>query len=82
MCVLQLKGVCWLPVTSVPNAVEDEEELDEDAAEGQDTPHDNARDGLGEERLLWDLPGNLIGSDGLLDGLEDGTARIDPGKVN
>lgn len=53
----------------LPDAIEDEEELDEDAAEGQDAPHDDAGDRLGEERLFWDLSGDLVGSNRLLNGL-------------
>ena len=43
-----------------PDRVEDEEELDEDAAEGEDAAHDDARDGLCVNTLVRDLPGDLI----------------------
>lgn len=34
---------------TIPNAIEDEEELDEDAAKGQDATHDDAWHRFGEE---------------------------------
>jgi hypothetical protein len=37
------------------DAVEDEEELDEDAAEGQDVPHDNAVHRCGDEGMFMDV---------------------------
>lgn len=52
-----------------PDAVEDEEELDEDAAEGQDAAHDDAGQRPGVEGLLGDLPGDLVGSHRVLDGI-------------
>lgn len=45
---------------TLPNAVEDEEELDEDAAEGQDAAHDDARHRFGEEWLLRNLAWDLV----------------------
>lgn len=49
-----------------PNGVEDEEELDEDAAKGQYSTHDDAREGPGVYTLLGDLPGNLVCSHWIL----------------
>ena len=54
----------------LPDAVEDEEELDEDAAERQDSTHDDAREWLCVERLLWDLSRDLIGPHWMLNGLQ------------
>jgi len=47
---------------TAPNAVEDEKELDE----GKHSAHDNTGDGLSVDRLVWNLPGNLVCSDWLL----------------
>ena len=44
-----------------PDAVEDKEELNEDAAEGKDATHEATRYGVGEPVLVWDFTGNLIG---------------------
>lgn len=52
-----------------PNRIEDKEELNEDAAERQNAAHHDARNGLGVDRLIGDLPGNLVGSHGMLKGL-------------
>ena len=52
-----------------PDTVEDEEELDEDAAEWKHSPHDDPREGAGVERLLRDLAGDLVGPHGMLYGL-------------
>ena len=49
-----------------PDAVQDEEQLDKDAAEGEDSTHDDAGDGLGVDGLVWNLSGNLVGSHWLL----------------
>lgn len=51
-----------------PNTVEYKEKLNEDASKGEDATHDDARDGLGVDRLVWDLPGDLVGPDRLLNG--------------
>lgn len=59
----------------LPNAVEDEEELDEDTAKGQDAAHEHSGEGLGVQRLLRHLPGNLVRADGSLDGLENASIR-------
>ena len=72
---LERRELIWEARWLLPDAVEDEEELDEDAAEGQDAAHDDAGDGLGEERLLRDLTGDLIGPDWLLDRLQDTRQR-------
>jgi len=50
-----------------PDWVEYKEELDENAAEGQDSAHDDARDRLGVHALVRDLSGNLICPHRLLD---------------
>ena len=44
-----------------PDAVEDEEKLNEDAAEGEDAAHDDAGDGLGVDGLVRNLPRYLVG---------------------
>lgn len=44
----------------VPDAVENEEELDENAAEGQDATHDDAWNRFGKKGLRWDLPWDLV----------------------
>ena len=51
-----------------PDTVEDEEELNENAAEGEDTAHDDAGDGLSVDGLVRDLSRNLIGPHWLLYG--------------
>ncbi len=43
-----------------PDGVEDEEELDEDAAEGQHAAHDDAGDGLRVHALVGDLARDLV----------------------
>lgn len=48
-----------IPVV-LPNAVEDEEKLDKDAAKGQNSTHYNARNRFCKERLLWNLTGDLV----------------------
>lgn len=57
----------WFQI--IPNAVEDEEELDEDATEGQDAAHNDARQGFGEEWLLRNLAWDLVCSHWWLDAL-------------
>ena len=44
-----------------PDGVEDEEQLDEYAAKGQNSSHDDTRERLRVERLLRDLTRDLIG---------------------
>lgn len=46
---------------SPPYAVEDEEELDENATKGQYATHQRAGDRVGQPALVWDLTRNLIG---------------------
>ena len=58
-----LQGQDW------PDAVEDEEELDEDAAKGQHATHDDARQGAGVQRLVWDLAWDLVCAHWMLNGL-------------
>lgn len=50
-----------------PDGVENEEELDEDAAERENSAHDDSGDRLCVDALVWDLSGDLVGSDWLLD---------------
>lgn len=60
-----------IPVV-LPDAVQNEEELDKDAAKRKNATHHNSRYRFSEERLLWNLPGNLICSHWLLNGLHSG----------
>lgn len=62
-----------------PQGVEDEEELDEDAAEGEHSAHDDAGDGHSVHGLVWDLAGDLVGADRMLQTLKNNN-RIN--KVN
>ena len=59
-----------------PNAVENEKQLDKNASERQDPSHDNPRYRLGVDRLVRDLPGDLVGPDWLL------YARLPEAKVS
>ena len=43
-----------------PYAVEDEEELDEDTAKGEDASQEGGRYGVGEPVLVGNLSGNLV----------------------
>lgn len=52
-----------------PDTVEDEEELNEDAAKGQDASHERGGDGVGQPVLLRNFTRNLIGVYRLLDWL-------------
>lgn len=54
----------------VPDAVKNEEELNEDTAKRQDATHDDAWHWFGEERLLRNLPWNLICSHWVLNHLQ------------
>lgn len=45
-----------------PDGIEDEEELDEDAAKWKDTTHYDAWEWLCVYTLLRDLPGDLVGA--------------------
>ena len=56
----------------LPDAIEDEEELDEDAAEGKDASHDDTGQWTCVERLLGDLTRDLVGAHGVLNGLQTG----------
>ncbi len=56
--------------TPSPDAVEDEEQLDEDAAERQDAAHEGAGEWVGQPVLVGDLTGDLIGPHRLLDSLQ------------
>lgn len=60
-------GVGDISKMFLPNAVEDEEELDEDATEGKYSTHHYTRDGFSEKGLLRNLTGDLICPDWLLD---------------
>ena len=45
---------------AAPDAVQHKEELDEDAAEGEHAAHDDPWDRLGVDRLVGNLPRNLV----------------------
>ena len=61
---------------SSPYAVEDEEELDEDAAKRQYATHQRAGDRMGQPALVRDLTRNLIGAHRLFNRLgEESTHR-------
>lgn len=53
----------------LPDTVQDKEQLYEDAAEGQNPSHDDARQWLGVEGLLRNLTWDLIGSNWVFNGL-------------
>jgi len=61
----------------LPNAVENEEKLDEYATKGQDPTHDDTRYRLCKERLLRNLTRDLICSHWLLDRLHGSRKRED-----
>ena len=50
----------------VPETVEDEEELNEDAAKWQYASHEGGGDGMGQPALVGNLTGNLVCSHWLL----------------
>merc|ERR1719474_1660607 len=52
---------------AAPYAVQHEEELDEDAAKGEHAAHDDPGDWLSVDRLVGNLPRNLVGPHRLLD---------------
>jgi len=52
---------------AAPDAVQDEEELDKNAAKWEHSTHDDAGDRLGINALVRNLPGDLVGPHGLLD---------------
>ena len=45
---------------TAPDAVQHKEKLDEDATKGKHASHDNSRDWLSVDGLVWDLPWDLI----------------------
>lgn len=53
-----------------PDRIEDKEELDKNAAEGQHAAHYDARDGLRVNGLIGDLSRNLIGAHGMFKSLD------------
>lgn len=53
-----------------PNRIQNEEQLDENATEGQNTSHDDSWNWLCVDRLVWYLSWNLIRSDWVLHGLK------------
>lgn len=57
-----------IPVV-LPDAVENEEELNKDAAKRKNPTHYYSWDWFSEERLFWNLPGDLICSHWLLESL-------------
>ena len=59
-----------------PDAVENEEELDEDTAEWQHATHDDARQRARVEGLLGDLARNLIGSHRMIDRLQTKSRHV------
>ena len=50
-----------------PDAVQDEKQLNEDASEGQDAAHDDARQRTRVDRLFGDLTRDLVCPHGMLD---------------
>lgn len=61
----------------LPDAVQNEEKLDEDATKREYPTHYNTGDGLCEERLLRNLTGDLICSHRLLNCLVQKAKRND-----
>jgi len=59
-----------------PDAVENEEELDKDAAERQNATHQDARHCADVHGLLRDLTRNLIGAHWMLDRLDTHTTVV------
>ena len=45
-----------------PEAVQNEEELNENTTKGQNTPHHDGREGLVHASLVWYLPRDLVHS--------------------
>ena len=64
-----------------PDGVEDEEELDEDAAEGQDSAHDDARRRSRVQRLVGHLARDLIGPHRVLERLHAPTTTNKTGNL-
>ena len=50
-----------------PNTIENEEELNEDAAEGQNAAHDDSWDGTRVDGLVGNLSRDLVRPNGMLD---------------
>lgn len=50
---------------TAPDTVENKEELDENTSKGENSTHNDARNGLSINRLIRNLSGNLVGSDWL-----------------
>ena len=44
----------------LPDTIEDEEELYEDTAKGEDATHEGGGYGMREPVLVWDLPRDLV----------------------
>jgi len=64
-----------------PNAVENEEELNEDAAEGEDAAHDDSRERARVDGLVGDLARDLVCPHGMLDrALLEAEIRADEGQ--
>lgn len=54
----------------LPNAVQNEEQLNKDAAKGQNATHDHARKRFGIQALRWHLTRNLVCPHRMFDWLE------------
>lgn len=59
----------------LPDAVQNEKELDKDTAERKNPAHYYSGDWFSEERLFWNLPGDLICSHWLLNSLRGDSNR-------
>jgi len=53
-----------------PQGTQDKEQLNENAAKGQNAAHNDARNRLSVDRLVGNLTGNLVGTHWVLQGLE------------
>jgi len=53
-----------------PQRTQDKEQLNENAAEGQNATHNDARNRLSVDRLIGNLTGNLVGTHWVLQGLK------------
>ncbi len=60
---------------TVPDAIQDEEQLYEDTSEREDASHQDAGDRFRVERLFGYLPRNLIGAHWVLDRLNQSHRR-------
>ena len=63
------KHKCCGRIRDLPDAVENEEQLNEDASEWQNSSHDDARQWANVKRLLRDLTRDLIGAHWVIDRL-------------